>query len=407
MVRAIKVVPLAEDGLGGAPGAAQPRSFGAGSARRGSGGSGAMGKVPSLVFDLEDLGEGSQHPPARDAAEEASADDVVAKLHALLEPWSEPEYMLLLHVRFAREDAAKRGASLAVPDLADTLRRLGYAVKIRTALGGGSGGACLRSLRHSFLTVSVAGPSGALSYVLDPRFREQFEIAHATPRYARVLAAVGPEVVSSQDRLNKVVELLCSEMARAFAETGTPLPPWRQHAAMLSKWQPRRSEEVDVTAALNNGAGLLGPMGAPAGAGGARRLTGPSTVAQRLMMLGVAQQQSNPSPIAEGMEHGSAEEDGWGSVGVPASATSSASSLHLDWDEEAAASDGALPLPPLPPTAQRATPGPTPGAPVAVPQRTVSGPVQAAAGARGKAIYEGMRAVAAALPHRRNNTWAG
>lgn len=81
--------------------------------------------------------------------------------------------MLLLHVRFAREDAAKRGASLTVPELADTLRRLGYAVKIRTALGGGSGGACLRSLRHSFLTVSVAGPSGSLSYVLDPRFREQ------------------------------------------------------------------------------------------------------------------------------------------------------------------------------------------------------------------------------------------
>ena len=167
--------------------------------------------------------------------------------------------MLLLHVRFAREDAAKRGATLAVPELADTLRRLGYSVKIRTALGGGPGGACLRSLRHSFLTVSVAGPSGSMSYVLDPRFREQvggrvvaggydwrggtepllrpaevplhagllleqccsarlafpyplpstrasaqFEIAHATPRYARVLEAVGPEVVGSQDRLNKV-----------------------------------------------------------------------------------------------------------------------------------------------------------------------------------------------------------
>ena len=81
--------------------------------------------------------------------------------------------MLLLHVRFAREDAAKRGATLTVPELADTLRRLGYAVKIRTALGGGSGGACLRSLRHSFLTVSVSGPSSSMPYVLDPRFRDQ------------------------------------------------------------------------------------------------------------------------------------------------------------------------------------------------------------------------------------------
>lgn len=209
------------------------------------------------------------------------------------------------------------------------------------------------------------------------------------------------------------MELLCSEMALAFAETGTPLPPWRQHAAMLSKWQPRRSEEVDVTAALNNGAGLLlGPMAAPGGGGGARRVTGPSTVAQRLAMLGVAQQQSNPSPIAEGVEQGSAEEEGWGSVEAPASATSSASSLHLDWDEEGAASDGALP----PAAAQRTVPlaaqssvsqAPAAGAPVAVPQRAAPGPPQGGAGLRGRAMYEGMRAVAAALPHRRNNTWAG
>ena len=415
--------------------------------------------------------------------------------------------MLLLHVRFAREDAAKRGAALTVPELADTLRRLGYAVKIRTALGGGSGGACLRSLRHSFLTVSVPGPSGSMAYVLDPRFRDQFEIAHATPRYARVLAAVGPELVSSQDRLNKVrgrppraaagcraqsaatrrrcrmlaeragcrrgsrrrrsclpplvppactraaptptlpslrtrhpslpqvVEILCSEMARAFAETGTPLPPWRQHAAMLSKWAPRRSEEVDVTAALNNGAGLLLPPpagGAPAGGGvppGAKRLTGPSTVAQRLMMLGVVQQQSNPSPIAEGIEQGSdgspgepPGRDSWGGSGgggAASTSASSASSLHLDWDDCAGGLSSEDPQPLAQQQQQqqrapRAAPAlaqhhPAAGQPVAVPQRTASGPqgADAGAGARGRAILEGIRAAAAALPHRRNNTWAG
>jgi hypothetical protein len=86
--------------------------------------------------------------------------------------------MLLLHVRFAREDAAKRGATLAVPELADFLRRLGYSVKLRTALGGGPGGACLRTLRHTFLTVSVEGPSGSMQYVLDPRFRDQVRSRH-------------------------------------------------------------------------------------------------------------------------------------------------------------------------------------------------------------------------------------
>lgn len=235
-----------------------------------------------------------------------------------------------------------------------------------------------------------------------------------------------------------MVEILCSEMARAFAETGTPLPPWRQHAAMLSKWSPRRSEEVDVTAAMNNGVGrLLPPMPGPGGAlpngvaaaGGnnAKRLTGPSTVAQRLMMLGVVQQQSAPSPIAEGVEHLCSDNDsgsaGWEAVGGGASTSaSSASSLHLDWDDGgssgvpeephavpqrggAAAAAAALlqqqhqPLPPRFPGA---------GQPMAMPQRTASdshaipaGP----AGHRGKAILEGIRTAAAALPHRRNNTW--
>ena len=233
-----------------------------------------------------------------------------------------------------------------------------------------------------------------------------------------------------------MVEILCSEMARAFAETGTPLPPWRQHAAMLSKWAPRRSEEVDVTAALNNGAGLLLPPtagGAPAGGGvppGAKRLTGPSTVAQRLMMLGVVQQQSNPSPIAEGIEQGSdgspgepPGRDGWGGSGgggAASTSASSASSLHLDRDDCAGGLSSEDPQPLAQQQQQqqqrapRAAPAlvqhhPAAGQPVAVPQRTASGPQGegAGAGARGRAILEGIRAAAAALPHRRNNTWAG
>lgn len=82
MVRAVKVVPLADEGYGGAG-----RSFGgsAGSGRRSS----VMGKVPSLVFDLDDLSEHGQHPPA-EAVDEGSVAEVQQKLHTLLEPWSEP-----------------------------------------------------------------------------------------------------------------------------------------------------------------------------------------------------------------------------------------------------------------------------------------------------------------------------
>lgn len=33
----------------------------------------------------------------------------------------------------------------------------GYDVRIRTALGGGGGGECLRNLRHQFLTLNMTG----------------------------------------------------------------------------------------------------------------------------------------------------------------------------------------------------------------------------------------------------------
>jgi hypothetical protein len=218
-----------------------------------------------------------------------------------------------------------------------------------------------------------------------------------------VLEAVGPEVVTSQDRLAKVVELLCSEMAAAFAESGTPLPPWRQHAAMMSKWQPRRSEEVDLTAAMNNGAGLLAQPLAGVGGGppaGVRRLTGPSTVAQRLAMLGVAQQQSNPSPIAEGLEGGPSspaeeEEEGWEALGPPSSTASSAgSSVHLGLQEAGDDHDGDPPAAVLAPAPAHAL--------LCASHRPIPAPAP-----RGKSIFENIRARAAALPHRRNSTWAG
>jgi len=228
-----------------------------------------MNKIPSLVFDMEDMHDLTEiNNNSQPYHSTEGMTEVIQRLRSVQEPKSEIEYMLVLHVRIAHEEALKRGNTpLTIPELADTLRRLGYKVKLLTALGGGWGGACLRNLRHSFLIISVQAKDGSHpSFVVDPRFRDQFEIAHATERYENILASVDQQLVATQDRLAKLVELLCAEMAKAFIEKGATLPPWRQYNAMLSKWEPRRSEEVDLThgsdamaaaaAALNNGAGL-------------------------------------------------------------------------------------------------------------------------------------------------------
>lgn len=298
-----------------------------------------MSKVPSLMFDMEDTEDtpASSKTPLNEPAEA----DVIEKLQSLLGSWDDQEYMLALHVRIARDEANKRGHEhLSVPKLADTLRKLGYPVKIRTALGGGWGGACLRNLRHSFLavtisnnshhhhihttisdlhstagatkTASIATSAHATRIVLvDPRFRDQFEIAHSTRRYANILKAVPDEAVATPDRLSKAVQLLCTEISFAFAEAATPLPPWRQTTAMLSKWQPRRSQEVDVkdihaldAAALNNNS-LAKDRGCPKDEEQSdeydNNFDAHHTVAQKLASLGF-EANKRASPISEGQE---------------------------------------------------------------------------------------------------------
>ena len=67
----------------------------------------------------------------------------------------------------------------------------------------------------------VAAHQGAAGlYLVDPKFREQFQIAHPSPRYEALLAAVPAWFVGSEERLIPLVELLCAEMSAAFRATG-------------------------------------------------------------------------------------------------------------------------------------------------------------------------------------------
>ncbi|KAG2453282.1 hypothetical protein HYH02_002605 [Chlamydomonas schloesseri] len=261
-----------------------------------------MFKVPSLVFDieLEDNGIGGGWCQE----EEWEEDEIVNEIQRFVQPTTAAEARLVADVRVALSHcntATAAAAAEAGPRLVSILTALGYAASLRTALGGGDGADCLRNLRHSFIAVElptsapapappaaaaaaaaqgggiagaaggsgmggIAGAAGGATggggmvtgglmggyshsapcrrYVVDPVFKEQFIIAKTTSRYASILGAVPQCYVGPEEHLGLLVQFLCAEMATAFRQLGSVLPPWRQAGSMLSKWAPRKSIDV-------------------------------------------------------------------------------------------------------------------------------------------------------------------
>lgn len=156
--------------------------------------------------------------------------------------------------------------------LATKLSELGYDAVLRTTITNAS--TCFRQLGHEFLAVR-GEPEGSGEYIVEPHFREQFSIPHATPAYAELLACVPEEFVGESSRLVPVVEALCEAMAASFEACGLTLPPWRRTSSMLSKWLPARARDRLVPSS----SGASPPGGASPGASpssGASPTTGSS-----------------------------------------------------------------------------------------------------------------------------------
>lgn len=144
-------------------------------------------------------------------------------------------------------------------DLVAAAQALGFTVRLRDCVGGGAGAQCLHNLRHSFLILSPSAhgaasrsyaPSAAAEEVIiDPTFRDNFVIAHPSPRYSAALEALPHVFIGTLSTVQPLVELLCAEMALAFKEAGIVMPPWRSLRSMMTKWMPRRSLDLPLPAA--------------------------------------------------------------------------------------------------------------------------------------------------------------
>mmetsp|Transcript_14185 Transcript_14185/g.38431 ORF Transcript_14185/g.38431 Transcript_14185/m.38431 type:complete len:503 (+) Transcript_14185:82-1590(+) len=201
-------------------------------------------RVPSMLFDIEM--EGEKDMEGSDGSKESVLDLHTAEtIYLCLLPGSEEEGKL-------REDVEQAAQGCIFTDspaddthqLASRLSPLYPDMRVRTALGGGEGRSCLRNLRHTFLTVQLSGRS----FVIDLAFKEQFIIAKPTERYAVLLDCLPRVHVAEENAVEPLVRFLCKEMALAFQQQATQLPPWRYADSMMSKWRPRRSLDTPADA---------------------------------------------------------------------------------------------------------------------------------------------------------------
>ena len=79
----------------------------------------------------------------------------------------------------------------------------------------------------NYAYVPLAGVPGAATYVIDPCFREQFEIANPTAQYSAVLAEVPREFVGTEERVTQLVELLSAELKKSFQVSHWLCVCWR------------------------------------------------------------------------------------------------------------------------------------------------------------------------------------
>jgi uncharacterized protein (TIGR01615 family) len=114
--------------------------------------------------------------------------------------------------------------------------KYGYLVYLRQANISKRPKAYLRQLRHDFLVIRGLPSNEGLDVLVDLNFRDHFRVAHATPWYSKLLAALPQDWVGSAAGLAPLVGLMSAGIRLCFRQAGIPLPPWREGRAMLSKW---------------------------------------------------------------------------------------------------------------------------------------------------------------------------
>ncbi|KAG5015722.1 hypothetical protein AAZX31_08G145800 [Glycine max] len=109
------------------------------------------------------------------------------------------------------------------------------------------------SVCHTSWATSLGCPAGEYEYIeviieddqncgkptrliVDIDFRSQFEVARPTQNYKELTDSVPVILVGTENKLCKIISLLCSAAKQCLREKGLHVPPWRTASYMQAKW---------------------------------------------------------------------------------------------------------------------------------------------------------------------------
>ncbi|KAL6209277.1 hypothetical protein ACLB2K_020219 [Fragaria x ananassa] len=72
--------------------------------------------------------------------------------------------------------------------------------------------------------------------IVDMDFKSQFEVARPTPSYKELKDILPDIFVGSEEKLDKVISLVCRAANKSLKKMGLHVPPWRKATYMQSKW---------------------------------------------------------------------------------------------------------------------------------------------------------------------------
>ncbi|OMO57095.1 hypothetical protein CCACVL1_26001 [Corchorus capsularis] len=91
--------------------------------------------------------------------------------------------------------------------------------------------------------------------IVDIDFKSQFELARPTPTYKELTDSLPIIFVGTEEKLNKIISVLCSAAKQSFREAGLHVPPWRTSSYMQSKWLSdcRHNNKVAANSGFSRG----------------------------------------------------------------------------------------------------------------------------------------------------------